>query len=77
MGPMTQLRNMFHKNRAAATCIYLGALIATLAVAFTVKNGLLVLALVLVQFLALLWYTASYIPFARQLITRAVKGCFS
>jgi hypothetical protein len=68
---------MFHPNRALATCIYLGALVATLAVAFTLKNGMLVLALVLVQLLALFWYSLSYIPFGRALVTRAVRGCFS
>jgi hypothetical protein len=74
MGPWAQLKAMFHPNRALATCIYLSALVATLVVAFTVKNGILVLALVLVQLLALFWYSLSYIPFGRQLMTRAVKG---
>jgi hypothetical protein len=77
MGPWSQLKSMFHPNRALATCIYLGALVATLAVAFTLKNGMLVLALVLVQLLALFWYSLSYIPFGRALVTRAVRGCFS
>ena len=74
MGPRTQCRNMFHKNRAVASCVYLGALVATVAVAFTIKNGILVLCLVGVQAAALLWYSLSYIPFARQLVTRAVKN---
>ena len=74
MGPRTQCRNMFHKNRAVASCVYLGALVATVAVAFTIKNGILVLCLVGVQAAALLWYSLSYSPFARQLVTRAVKN---
>ena len=77
MGPWSQLKAMFHPNRAIATCVYLSALVATLAVAFTVKNGMLVLALVLVQLVALFWYSLSYIPFGRALVTRAVSGCFS
>lgn len=80
MGPASQCKNMFHKNRALATCIYLGSLIATMVVAFTVKGsstGILVLVLVGVQAAALLWYSLSYIPFARQLVTKAIGACFA
>jgi hypothetical protein len=51
-----------------------------MVVAFTVKGsstGILVLALVGVQAAALLWYSLSYIPFARQLITKAIGSCFA
>ena len=75
MGPWAQLKNMFHANRVVATCVYLGALVATLVVAFTVKDaGIFVLVLVGVQVVALFWYSLSYIPFGRQLLTRAVSG---
>lgn len=34
-----------------------------------------VLILVVIQFLALIWYTASYIPFARTMIINCFTGC--
>ncbi len=37
---------------------------------------ILVLLLVVVQFLALIWYTLSYIPYGRTVAASAVTGCF-
>ena len=64
---------MFDNTRIAATIIYIIAIIVTLVVAFTTHNGLLTLICALIQWLALLWYSLSYIPFARDM----VKGAFS
>lgn len=74
---------MFHRKRVGATMAYLITLAATLAVAFGVPNytdstettatpgkGAGIIALVAIQFCALVWYTASYIPFARDLLVK-------
>lgn len=34
-----------------------------------------VLCMILVQFLALVWYTLSYIPYARDLVWRMMANC--
>jgi hypothetical protein len=77
IGPVRQLKNMFHRKRAVATLIYLGALIGTLAVAFTTHSVIATLLMILVQFCAMAWYTLSYIPYARDVVRKAVVGCFT
>ena len=56
---------MFKKTRIIATLMYLGSMVGTLVVAFTMKDVPAQGALVLVC-VAIVWYTLSYIPFARQ-----------
>jgi len=78
-GPKTQCKNMFKPIRRVATIVYLFFLALTLIVCFTMKNengvGFLVIVLVIIQALALFWYCASYIPFARTMIINCAKGC--
>jgi Got1/Sft2-like family len=76
VGPVKQCKNMFHQKRIWATLIYLVILIITLVVAFSADFGgktIFMIVLIICQFLALTWYTLSYIPFARDL----VKQCFA
>ncbi|XP_066970049.1 vesicle transport protein SFT2A isoform X1 [Macrobrachium rosenbergii] len=73
MGPMNQLKKMFSKTRIVATIIMFTALILTLVAAFAVKKKALTLLLVIIQFLAMTWYSLSYIPYARD----AAKKCFA
>ncbi|CAF0944505.1 unnamed protein product [Adineta steineri] len=65
MGPMKQLKKMFDSSRLIATIVFLASIVMTLISALVIKSGILVLIFVIVQFLALGWYTISYIPFAR------------
>ncbi|CAF0865918.1 unnamed protein product [Adineta steineri] len=65
MGPMKQLKKMFDSSRLIATIVFLASIVMTLISALVIKSGVLVLIFVIVQFLALGWYTISYIPFAR------------
>lgn len=76
VGPKRQLKNMFHKKRALATVIYLASLIGTLAVALATQNSIAVIAMLVVQFAALVWYSLSYIPFARDAVKKMVARCF-
>ncbi|KNE68473.1 hypothetical protein AMAG_12650 [Allomyces macrogynus ATCC 38327] len=71
-GPAKQVKNMFDETRRTATIVFLGVMVLTLVVAFTTKLAILCLIFSLIQFLALFWYSASYIPFARAAIKRMV-----
>lgn len=73
-GPKAQLKAMFKPIRAGATVIYLVTLILTLVLAFTTKSGILVMLSLAVQFCAMVWYAASYIPYGRTLIKKTIGG---
>ncbi|XP_042893897.1 vesicle transport protein SFT2A-like isoform X1 [Penaeus japonicus] len=73
MGPVNQCKKMFAKTRIIATIIMFVALIMTLIAAFVVHKKALALLMVLIQFLAMTWYSLSYIPYARD----AAKKCFA
>jgi hypothetical protein len=84
-GPKSQLKKMFHESRKIATCLYLGSLGVTLIVAFisfgdgggrSFKAMILVILLIF-QYVAVAWYCMSYIPFARQMATRACNAIMS
>lgn len=76
IGPMRQLKNIFAPTRAVAALIYLVAMALTLYAAIGLESAILALFMILVQILALVWYTASYIPYARQCLTSCVQGLF-
>ena len=73
-GFKSQCKNMWKPVRRIATGIYLLFLVLTLIVCFTLKSGLLIAVLVIGQMIALFWYCASYIPFARTMIKNCAKG---
>ncbi|KAF4045521.1 Got1/Sft2-like family [Phytophthora infestans] len=79
VGPKQQVKLMFKPVRRIATVIYL----LMIAVVFTValaapQLGLVVLLLVLIQCAAAVWYSASYIPYGRKILTSiAQKICGS
>jgi len=75
-GPKAQFKSMFKPIRAGATVIYLVTLILTLVLALTTKNGVLVILSLAVQFCAMVWYAASYIPYGRALIKKMLGGVF-
>lgn len=72
MGPVNQVKKMFAPTRLIATILMLSFLVLTLLCAFLWHNKGLVLLFVILQFLAMTWYSLSYIPYARD----AVKKCF-
>ncbi|KAG2778615.1 hypothetical protein JG687_00008185 [Phytophthora cactorum] len=73
IGPMRQLKVMCMPVRRVACCIWIGAMFTTLIIAFGFpKAGPLVLFLVIIQYSAMLWYGASFIPYGRALLR---KGC--
>ncbi|KAJ3173856.1 hypothetical protein HDU87_007359 [Geranomyces variabilis] len=72
----SQFKKMMDASRLTASLIFITAMVVTLVVAFTLKNVLLTLICCLIQFLALFWYSLSYIPFARDLFKSACGGFF-
>jgi len=74
MGPWRQLKNMFAQVRILATLVFLGMLITTIVVAVQTKNFVIVLVCVILQFFAGLWYSISYIPYARQMVLSICFG---
>ncbi|PSC75903.1 Vesicle transport SFT2B [Micractinium conductrix] len=72
MGPAKQMKRMFDGRRWPSTCIYLCALALTLVSALVFHSIFLCLVCIVVQFCAMLWYSASYIPGAQGFILRAV-----
>jgi len=77
MGPMAQLKKMFDPSRCISSIIFLICVVMTLVSAIAIKIAGLVLLFVILQFLALLWYTLSYIPYARDAIKSCCRGLMS
>ncbi|KAF9171467.1 hypothetical protein BGX20_007539 [Mortierella sp. AD010] len=76
IGPGKQIRTMFAPVRMVASIVFLSLIVITLVVAFTLNNAsLLCLILCIIQFLALFWYSASYIPYGRAAIKKVVGSC--
>ncbi|XP_053643046.1 vesicle transport protein SFT2A isoform X1 [Cherax quadricarinatus] len=73
MGPVNQFKKMFAKTRIIATIVVFLSLIMTLVAAFVLHKKALALLMVIIQFLAMTWYSLSYIPYARD----AAKKCFA
>jgi hypothetical protein len=75
VGPKRQLKYACAPTRVWAFVIYIGCIICTLVSALYFKKAFLTLLFVVVQFFAGLWYTASYVPYGRELLTRCGNTC--
>lgn len=73
VGPYRQLKVMCKPVRAVACAIYLGTMGLTLVLAFTYANAALLMILLSVQYCALIWYGASFVPFGRKCIVKCFK----
>ena len=76
-GPWAQIKSMFAPIRLAATGAYLFFMALTMFLAFypneiPLRLMWLVFSIFL-QFLALMWYSLTYIPFANQIIVGMLK----
>lgn len=73
MGPWKQLKKMFDPTRLLATIVALTFLVLTLVSAhYSSKKGLTFICCV-VQFLAMTWYSISYIPYARDAVIKVLS----
>ena len=65
-----QCANMTKEHRRLSAGIYVTCMILTPIVAYTVPDmSLIILILVAVQWLSFTWYSLSYIPFGRTIVT--------
>lgn len=77
MGPVKQIKRMFQKTRIIVTIIFLSAIVMTLISALVLKNVWLVLIFIIIQYCAFFWYSLSYVPYGRKLVTGLFKRCFN
>ena len=68
VGPKRQCSLMFKKKRIVATVIFFLALVLTLVVAFSKSMHLLVIPFIVIQWLAGIWYVASYVSIRFTLV---------
>ncbi|KAG7945606.1 hypothetical protein I3843_15G160800 [Carya illinoinensis] len=76
IGPKRQVAMMLDPVRIYATAIYLASMIIALFCALYVHNRLLTLLAIILEFGALIWYSLSYIPFARSMVSKVMVSCF-
>jgi hypothetical protein len=73
-GPMNQLKSMCSSvHRGISVAVYFTMLILVLVVAFTLKNPVLCIVLVIFETIAYLWYTITSIPGGQF----CCKSCFT
>ncbi|KAL8599266.1 hypothetical protein ACOMHN_007981 [Nucella lapillus] len=75
MGPLNQLKKMFAKTRVIATALVLIMFVLTLVFALAVKSTPLAILCCVLQFLALVWYSLSYVPYARDVAKKCFTSC--
>ncbi|XP_014230111.1 vesicle transport protein SFT2B isoform X2 [Trichogramma pretiosum] len=74
MGPVNQLKKMFASTRIIATIIVFVSFGLTLYAALGLHNPILALVFILIQSFAMLWYSLSYIPYARDAVKKTVEA---
>ena len=84
MGPCNQIKKMFDADRWIATTVYLGSMAATLFCVITGVPGIFVLPMIFFQFCSLMYYSATYIPYGREILAGCassacgvLKSCFA
>lgn len=76
IGPKRQVAMMLDPVRIYATAIYIASIIIALFAAVYVRNKLLTFLGIVLEFGALIWYSLSYIPFARSMVSKIMVQCF-
>ncbi|KAG8583119.1 hypothetical protein GDO81_008286 [Engystomops pustulosus] len=77
MGPLKQLKKMFEPTRLIATIVMLLCLVCTLCSVFWWQKKGLALLFCILQFLAMTWYSISFIPFARDAVIKCFSSCLN
>ncbi|XP_073041328.1 uncharacterized protein [Primulina eburnea] len=76
IGPKRQATMMLDPVRIYATAIYIASIIIALFCAVYVRNKMLTFLGIVLEFGALIWYSLSYIPFARSMVSKIMVQCF-
>uniref|UniRef100_A0A5B7CCF4 Vesicle transport protein n=1 Tax=Davidia involucrata TaxID=16924 RepID=A0A5B7CCF4_DAVIN len=69
IGPGQQLRMMFDPVRVYATSVYVGCVVVALICALWIHSKVLTILAIISEICALIWYSLSYIPFARRMVS--------
>ena len=77
MGPKKQCDNMMKPERKLTSMVLFISMALCLFMAFTGTSKLLIMLIIIVQFLALVWYALSYIPGAQRLCSSCIKSRIS
>ncbi|CAL7951944.1 unnamed protein product [Xylocopa violacea] len=75
MGPFNQFKKMFAATRVIATILVFVTIAMTLFAALHLKNPGLALLFIIIQSLAMTWYSLSYIPYARDAVKKTMESC--
>lgn len=76
MGPKSQFKRMVKPTRLITTIVLVLLIIATIVCAFVWSDKtFLILVLGICQFLAMIWYNLSFIPYGRSLVKKCFKKC--
>ncbi|CAI9774178.1 unnamed protein product [Fraxinus pennsylvanica] len=76
IGPQQQLRMMLDPVRVYATAIYVGCVVLALICALLVHSKILTIIAIICEICALIWYSLSYIPFARRVVSKVTIHLF-
>ncbi|KAK9665276.1 hypothetical protein RND81_14G101900 [Saponaria officinalis] len=76
IGPVEQLKKMFDPVRVYASAVYLGCLFLALICAILIRNKALTILAMICEICALIWYSLSYIPFARSMVSNVMIRLF-
>ena len=77
MGPKKQCDNMMKPERKLTSMVLFASMALSLILAFTGISKLIIMLIIIVQFLALVWYVLSYIPGAQRLCSSCIKSRIS
>ena len=77
MGPKRQWQNMMKPERKMTSLVLIMSMFLSLVLAFTGISKMIIMIVIIVQFLALLWYVLSYIPGAQRLCSACIKSKIS
>ncbi|KAI5657689.1 hypothetical protein M9H77_26482 [Catharanthus roseus] len=76
VGPGRQVRMMFDPVRIYATAIYIGCVVVALICALWIHSKILTIIAMICEICALVWYSLSYIPFARRVVSQVTIRLF-
>ncbi|CAL9122347.1 uncharacterized protein LOC135596047 [Musa acuminata AAA Group] len=75
IGPVQQARMMLDPVRIYATAVYVGSVILALICALWIHSKVLTLIAIISEICALVWYSLSYVPFARRMVSELLISC--
>jgi hypothetical protein len=73
-GPYKQIQSMFDPSRRIATLVYIASIAACFYSAVYIHSIPLVMLLMAIQFVAMLWYCLSFIPWGREICIGMLCG---